>query len=115
MKKLSICLLLLSLISIAFVACNRSAGGAMVEIQSKNFENEILRNENLSFTFNTTLVPDSLLMKWDSTAYIQFNPAIPGRFRWTSGNTLVFSPFEEFAPNSQFTGKLTKDLLKLCR
>jgi len=112
MKKLSICLLLLSLVSIAFVACNRSAGGAMVEIQSKNFENEILRNENLSFTFNTTLVPDSLLMKWDSTAYIQFNPAIPGRFRWTSGNTLVFSPFEEFAPNSQFTGKLTKDLLK---
>ncbi len=112
MKKLSSYLFLLSLVLVAFIACNRSSGGAMVEIQTKNFDDEISRNENLSFTFNTTLVPDSLLMQWDSTAYIQFNPAIPGRFRWTSGNTLVFSPFDQFAPNSQFTGKLTKELLK---
>lgn len=111
-KIVGIWLLVAVVYALLTFSCGRTSGGKVVEIQSKNFEQEISRTENLSFTFNNALIPDSLLMQWDSTAYIQFNPPIPGRFRWTSGSTLVFSPFEPFAPNSQFTGKLTKDLLK---
>ncbi|OWY23157.1 alpha-2-macroglobulin [Sphingobacteriales bacterium UPWRP_1] len=103
---------LFCLLAFLFVACNRTMGSKTVEIQSKNFEEEISRTENLSFTFSQNLSPDSLLMQWDSTAYIQFNPPINGRFRWTNANTLVFSPFEPFAPNSAFSGKLTKEVLR---
>ena len=66
------------LVVIFLSACNRST----VNLQSTNAKDEVEPLQNLVFRFNRALVPDSLLNQWDSTDYISFSPAIPGRFRW---------------------------------
>jgi len=48
------------------------------------------------FTFNKDIYPDSLLQYRDSTAYIQFSPAIKGAFKWNSSCELLYSPVESF-------------------
>lgn len=94
------------------IACSRGTGNGL-SISSKNFEDEINLKENLSFTFNHELASDSMLQIWDSTNYIEFNPPILGKFKWTSPNELIFSPFQPFPPNTQFKGKLTNKLAAL--
>ncbi len=68
-----------------------------VQIVGKNFKDEVSLTQNLVFTFNKDLVPESNLDAWDSTRYILFEPAIKGKFKWTAANELVF--FTAFAPS----------------
>lgn len=63
-----------------------------LSISSKNFEEEIALQQNLQFTFDKDLYPDSLLQRWDSTAYIVFTTKVQGMFKWNSSSELVFSP-----------------------
>ena len=59
-------------------ACNRQA----VVLDYTNAKDEVPQLGNLVFRFNKPLVNDSLLNQWDSSQYVSFVPAIPGRFRW---------------------------------
>ncbi len=83
----------------------------VLKVTQTNFVESVDRDQNLSFTFNKPLVPDSLLGKWDTTEYLQFTPRIKGKFRWDDANTLVFSPAEMFAPSTDYKATLTKALL----
>ena len=58
-------------------SCN---GKNDVQVTSTNFNGEIEQQQNLEFTLNKELVPDSLLNVWDSTAYIEFSPKVKGLF-----------------------------------
>ena len=69
-------------------ACNKNA----VTLVYTNAKGEVPRLGNLVFRFNQIMVKDSMLNAWDSTDYISFEPAIPGKFRWESPDQLVFSP-----------------------
>lgn len=82
-----------------------------LKVTNTNFSDEISSTQNLTFTFNKDLAPDSLLQNWDTIPYIELNPKIPGRFRWTNKNELVFSPQSKFAPSTNYKGKFTKQLL----
>jgi len=83
-----------------------------LHIEQKNFEAEIQPEQNLVFTFDKPLVTATQLNKWDTTRYLLFTPAVPGRFKWTAPDELVFSPLQPFAPSADFQGELTGNLFR---
>lgn len=83
-----------------------------VQVVGKNFTDEIRLTQNLVFTFNKDLVPESKLNVWDSTHYIRFEPAVNGKFKWTAPNELVFSPTTTFGASEAYRAELTDQLLK---
>ena len=85
-------------------------GGDKIQVTSRNFGEEIDLQQNLSFTFNNDLVSDSLLDKWVETEYIQFTPAVKGKYKWASRNVLMFSPTSGFKPSTDYKAELTKKL-----
>jgi alpha-2-macroglobulin len=82
-----------------------------VNLSTTNFSEEIPSLGNLIFTFDKSLVPDSILNQWDFTVYIEFEPKIEGKFRWESGGVLVFSPMHDLPPSTNFKAKITKEIL----
>jgi alpha-2-macroglobulin len=89
-------------------ACNRST----VSLQFTNARDEVPTLGNLVFRFDQSLVKDSLLDQWDSTAYVNFEPKIPGRFRWEHPDELVFSPSQALPPATTFKATLRSDILQ---
>lgn len=89
-------------------ACNRS----VVNLDYTNAKDEVQRLGNLVFRFDKALVSDSLLNQWDSTNYIEFEPKIPGRFRWEQPDQLVFSPSQPLPPATSFKATLQGDILQ---
>lgn len=75
---------------------------------TKKFEAEIEQQQNLEFSLNHDVVPDSLLNRWDSTQYLELSPVVKGMFKWSSTNTLVFSPASKFEPGTEYTAIPTK-------
>ncbi len=67
---------------------------------------------NLVFRFDKALVADSLLNQWDSTDYVDFEPKIPGRFRWEAPDQLVFSPARPLPPATSFKATINNDVLQ---
>lgn len=88
-------------------ACNRS----VVNLDYTNAKDEVTPLGNLVFRFDKSLVPDSLLNRWDSTEYISFSPKIQGRFRWDGPDQLVFSPAQPLPPATSFTASDRKSVV----
>jgi len=98
---------LLTLLSaFTFYACSSNR----IQVDKTNFSEEIALQQNLIFTFNHDVVPDSLLNRWDSTAFVHFEPRVQGKFKWNAPNELVFSPDLGFSPSTQYEAKLTEEL-----
>jgi len=89
-------------------ACNRHA----VVLDFTNAHDEVPQLGNLVFRFSQPLIKDSLLNQWDSTQYISFEPAIPGRFRWEHTDELVFSPARPLSPATSYKAKLGNEILR---
>src|SRR5688572_18840293 len=89
-------------------SCNRKA----VSLDYTNARNEVPQLGNLTFRFTKSLVPDSLLNRWDSTEYISFEPEIDGRFRWEHPDELIFSPSRPLPPATSFNAKINSDVLE---
>ncbi|HEY4652142.1 MAG TPA: alpha-2-macroglobulin [Pontibacter sp.] len=94
----------------AFIAGCKSNSDELL-LKSRNFEQQIAREQNLVFKFDKDLMPDSLLNQWDTIPYISFRPAVPGQFKWTAPDELVFSPTKPFAPSTDYQAELTDRLL----
>lgn len=84
-----------------------------LKVTKTNFEDEVQRNQNLVFTFNKELLPDTgLINKWDTTRYIKFEPPIPGKFMWTGKSEITFSPLGALLPATSYKALLQEDLTK---
>ncbi|RIV22336.1 alpha-2-macroglobulin family protein [Fibrisoma montanum] len=83
-----------------------------VTVVGRNFGDEIQRTQNLTFSFNKNVGPETGLDEWDSTQYVRFIPAVRGKFKWISPNELVFSPAVAFDAATDYRAELTDDLLK---
>lgn len=81
-------------------------------IKSTNFGEEIEQFQNLEFELNKTIFPDSLHNTWDSFDYLLITPRVPGLFRFTTANTIEFSPTHGFAPNTDYTVQLNPKIKK---
>src|SRR5688572_14971841 len=95
-----------------FASCNPEN---KVFVKERNFGDEIEIRQNLSFTFNRELVPDSVLNIWDTTAYLTFTPGVKGAYKWISRKELIFSPASSFQPATEYTTALTHELTRFSR
>jgi len=102
-------LFLFALLGVALSSCSNYNS---VKVKKTNFDDEVIRAQNLVFTFNKELLPDTgLINKWDTTQYIRFEPAIPGKFMWTGKSELTFSPFGALLPATNYKATLKKELV----
>lgn len=83
-----------------------------IALISTEFADEIRPMQNLEFTFNHNLVADSMFGHWIDDDLISFDPPVPGKFRFTSSDKLVFSPASAFPESTVFTAKISEDLYK---
>lgn len=90
------------------LSCNRST----VSLDYTNAKDEVPALGNLTFRFDQSLVPDSLVDQWDSTQYVDFEPKIPGRFRWEHPDELVFSPARPLDPATNYKAILRNAILQ---
>ena len=67
--------------------------------------------EVLKFSFSRAVMKTDSANQWTTTPFIEFSPAIPGKFVWQDSSILIFSPDGPFPGDSRFTGKLNTDLL----
>ncbi|WBO84844.1 alpha-2-macroglobulin family protein [Hymenobacter yonginensis] len=88
-------------------ACSKSGsdGG-----QDPNGE-EIDPYQNLVFQFADAVVTPELQDRWDTVQVVSFEPAVRGKFKWTSDRELIFSPSTPFKPSTNFTATLRKEAL----
>jgi alpha-2-macroglobulin len=96
------------LLLMLLAACTSSDS---LEVKRANFTDQIDQLQNLEFQFNKELVPDSLVEIWDSTAYLEFEPSVKGRYKWLDNRTLLFSPSEPFTPNTDYKASITDKVL----
>ncbi|MBI1220971.1 MAG: alpha-2-macroglobulin family protein [Bacteroidetes bacterium] len=101
----------LSLIALlALTSCARKPGNE-VFVETKNFGDQIALQQNLEFTFSHDLVSTDKIGVWDSVPYFKIEPEVAGRFRWSSPNTLSFSPEHSFAPSTDYTLRVQSEIL----
>ena len=91
------------------VACKNQS---LITVEHTNFGEEIELQQNLIFTFNTDLVPDSLLNTWRTESYITILPKVEGKFKWIGKNELQFSPNYRFEPSTDYEASLSEVLTK---
>lgn len=99
---------LIALIALVLLA---SCSSNQVSLEFTSAKDEVPVLGNLVFRFSQPLAADSMLNKWDSTDYISFSPAIPGRFRWEAKDQLVFSPARPLLPATDYKASLNKGAL----
>lgn len=92
-------------------ACNRNA----VSLSYTNAKGEVPQLGNLVFRFSQSMIADSLLNNWDSSAFISFKPAIKGRFRWESPDQLIFSPAQPLDPATSYTASVNSEVLRFSK
>ena len=86
-----------------------------MRIVNRNFGDEIEQQQNLIFSFDKDLIPDSLLNTWDTIPYVVFTPYVKGKFKWNTTRELVFSPSVGFRPSTDYKAKLSDHLLRYTR
>jgi uncharacterized protein YfaS (alpha-2-macroglobulin family) len=65
----------------------------------------------LKFAFSRAIVPPESTNVWMNTQYIEFSPAIEGKFVWQDTSKLVFSPDAALPGDTKFKGRLNGKLL----
>ena len=96
---------------IMLVSCTGSDSQAL-RLTSELPSGVLPRDAVITLTFSRGVVPLDSLNLWTNTPYIEFTPAVAGKFVWQDTTRLVFSPDQPFAGDAKFTGKLNTSLLK---
>ncbi|NVO84651.1 alpha-2-macroglobulin family protein [Hymenobacter terrestris] len=97
---------LLVLLMLLGVACSRSEERAADPNGA-----EIDPYQNIVFQFADAVVGPEQLDRWDTTRVVAFEPAMRGKFKWTTDRELVFSPNVPLRPSTAFTAKLVNEAL----
>ncbi len=109
-KSLPFLCLLCYVLLFSLATCTRKN---VLDIVRTDFKDEIDTQTNLKFTFDRPMVGDTLLNKWDTTAYMQIRPYTAGKFKWVSPKELVFSPKNGFQPATQYEAVMNTPLMYL--
>ena len=82
-------------------------GKETVEVTSFTPTDEVQHTTNFTIVFSRGMVSDSLLNVQMDSAPIEFNPPIPGKFRWIERNKIRFYPDVLLAPSTQYTVEMS--------
>ncbi|MEM6263325.1 MAG: Ig-like domain-containing protein, partial [Bacteroidota bacterium] len=92
------------LLGLLLAACNQNK----VTITEFSPVGEVKDLQSFTIRFSEALAPEDQQDQWLTDEFITFKPAIDGRFKWTSANTLLFSPDRPLEPSTAYTAKVTK-------
>ncbi|RKY95155.1 MAG: hypothetical protein DRQ01_00525 [Ignavibacteriae bacterium] len=82
-----------------------------VKVDSFTPTGKVEKLTNFVIEFSEDLAPQDLQDKWLDEEFITFSPAIPGKFKWTSDNTLVFSPDAPLEAIQNYAATINKQVL----
>jgi len=100
-------LFLSAVITVAFFSCSNNG----VKVVRFSPQGEIKNLTTFKVEFSENLAPQSVQDKWVDDEYISFEPKIEGKFKWTSGNTLIFSPDVPLQPIQSYKAEITDKVL----
>jgi alpha-2-macroglobulin len=72
---------------------------------------EVKNLTTFTVEFSQDLAPADSLNKWLDDEFIQFEPKIVGKFKWTSERTLIFSPDIPLEPIQKYSARITNKIL----
>ena len=88
-------------------SCSKKTDQEQAQTKASADGEEIDPYQNITFAFDEPVAPATPEGNWDTTRYVQFEPAIKGRFKWANeGRELVFSPYEPLRPSTVFQASL---------
>ncbi|WP_139924433.1 MG2 domain-containing protein [Hymenobacter sp. DG01] len=88
-------------------ACSKQGSDATSDPNGE----EIDPYQNLVFQFADAVADKDQQDRWDTVQVVKFEPAMRGKFKWTSDRELIFSPSTPFKPSTAFTATLRKEAL----
>lgn len=82
-------------------------------VRVTNFEplGEVKNLTTFTIEFSEELAPADTLDKWLDDEFIQFEPKIVGKFKWTSPSTLIFSPDIPLQSIQSYKARVTNKVL----
>ena len=93
------------------IILNSCGPGNTVEVSSFTPTGEVEKLTNFVIEFSEDLAPPDMQDKWLDEEFITFSPPISGKFKWTSDNTLVFSPDASLDPIQNYSAAINKNVL----
>ncbi len=91
-----------------FISCGPSN---TVEVESFTPIGEVQNLTNFTIEFSEDLAPADVQDKWLDEEFVTFTPSINGKFKWTSPNTLIFSPDSPLDPMQEYKAAINKSVL----
>lgn len=88
-----------------------SCSSNIVRIAKFTPTGEVKDFQTFSVTFSHDIAPKDKMDQWLSGEYMQFTPKVTGRYKWTTANTLIFSPDKPLKPEQNYEVKFNKDLI----
>jgi hypothetical protein len=85
--------------------------GSTVEVESFSPTGEVQNLTNFTIEFSEDLASSDIQDKWLDEEFVSFTPRIPGKFKWISPNTLVFSPDAPLEPMQSYTARINEEVL----
>jgi hypothetical protein len=80
------------MIAMMISGCSTTSEKGVLELASPLPEGTVPRSGALIVSFSRGVVPPDSVNVWTGTPFIEFTPAIPGKFVWQDTSRLVFSP-----------------------
>lgn len=102
---------LLLLTMLAASSCSQKTAKEQAADMAQTDGDEIDPYANLVFTFDDAVVDAGQINRWDTTQFVKFSPAVPGKFKWTGPRELTFSPMTPFRPSTVFKANLRPETL----
>ena len=96
---------------LAFLASCKGPETQSISIISPLPSGVVPSNGALSFMFSRAVVPVDSTNHWSVSSFIEFTPAIPGKFVWQDTSRLIFSPDGALPGDTRFTGRINTALL----
>ena len=103
----SLCILL----PLAAIGLSGCASSSDVEIITFSPQGETPLLTTVEIEFSRDLAPPEKQNQWLTEQFVAFEPSIPGRFKWTSGRRLVFSPDTPLEAIQEYTAGVTDAVL----
>lgn len=94
-------------LALALLSCSSNT----VEIVSVTPDGEVPLLATLEIEFSRDLAPPEKQNQWLNDPYIDFTPAIPGKFKWISARRLLFSPDVSLEPMQEYEGNVRDAVL----
>lgn len=85
-----------------FAACNSDK----VQILEFSPVGEVKDLQTFTIEFSKDLAPEEILNEWVDDEFVEFDPAIEGRFKWVTPRTLLFSPDRALVPSQSYKAEI---------